>query len=180
MLFGSDTLDIWLAQANKHLKRVADTTEESSHASPVRDEASPMDAAPDAEAGKDSSAAGEGTADAVVTGSDSGPRQNAIHSSHAKDEPSAMEDTAASVQGSQTETTSSKTVQGKADATERPSVQTLTGVKEGEASEAPQEALGAPEVLEAAPPANDAVLAGRSESQAASQDGAAGAPHAHS
>lgn len=48
---------------------------------------------------------------------------------------------------------------------EETSVQTLTGVKEGKASEPAQEALDVPEVLEAAEPATDADLPGHSPEQ---------------
>ena len=163
VLFGSDTHDVWLAQANKHLKPVADT-EKSSHASPAKDEASPMDAAPTEEAGKHDSPAAEGSAEALVTKHDSSPSPSTSDSPPEKDEPSAMIGTGESQHASETGEAASKTAQGQEDATQGQSVQTLTGVKEGEASEASQEALGAPEVLEAAPPANYANLSGHSAS----------------
>lgn len=169
MLFGPDTLDVWLAQADKHLEPIPDTTEKSSRASPVKDDATPMDTALDAQAGKDDSAAVEGTAEAFVRKGESGPRPGTSDSSPAKDEPSAMTDTAKPLHASETDAIANKTAQGKEDVKQGQSVQTLTGVKEGEASDASQEALGAPEVLEAAPPANYADPPGHSASQDASQ-----------
>lgn len=47
VLFGSDTYDVWLAEANKHLKPVTDTGNDTqqgdvSRSSPAKDKASPM------------------------------------------------------------------------------------------------------------------------------------------
>ncbi|KAL3144436.1 hypothetical protein ABBQ32_004181 [Trebouxia sp. C0010 RCD-2024] len=167
VLFGSDTLNVWLAQADKLLQPVVDTTEKSSVASPLKDDATPMDTALDAQAGKDDLPAMAGTAAAMKRDSGSGPSTS--DSSPAKDEPSAMTDTAAPLQASKTEAIANKTAQGKEVVTQGQSVHTLTGVKEGAASEASQEALGAPEVLEAAPPANYADPLVHSASQDASQ-----------
>lgn len=180
VLFGSDTLDVWLAKADKLLKPVADTTEEStsSHASPAGDEASPMDDTPDAKADKDEPSPMQGTAGASATEDESSPMQTATHKPPARDEPSAVQGTAASQQALEPRATDSTPAQSTGSVEQGQSVQTLTGVKEGEASEASQEALGAPEVLEAAPPANDADMPGHSGSQDASQkgkDSAAGA-----
>lgn len=173
VLFGSDTLDVWLAQANKHLKPIAGTTEEStpSHASPAEDESSPMDDTPNAEAGKDNSSPMEHVSqpppakdttstmpttlqDLLVTGG----------------QPSTLGGLVASQPASTSKAIDERVTQGDGGVEQGESVQTLTGVKSGDASEAPLEALGAPEVLEAAPPANDAGP-GHSGSQDALQKG---------
>ena len=170
VLFGSDTLDVWLAQANKNLKPIADTTEEStsSHASPTKDESSPMDDT-DAKAGKDDSSPMEGAAEATA---DTSPMQTTPQNILASGGEPSTRGRLTAPQASQPKATEGTAKQGNEGAEQQgESVQTLTGVKEGEASEAPLEAMGAPEVLEAAPPANDADLPGHSGSHDASKKG---------
>ena len=53
---------------------------------------------------------------------------------------------------------------------QKESVQTLTGVKEGAATLAPQEALAAPGVLEAAPPSKNSNMTGHIRAQSAIQE----------
>lgn len=178
VLFGSDTLDVWLAQANKHLKPVASTTEEStpSHASPAKDESSPMDDTPNAEAGKDNSYPMEGVSQPPPAQSDASPMLSKLQeASVTGGQPSTLGGLAASQPASDSKATDGGVTQGSGGAEQGESVQTLTGVKVGDASEAPLEALGAPEVLEAAPPANDAALPGHSGSQDALHKGKEGA-----
>lgn len=182
VLFGSDTLDVWLAQANKNLKPIAEPAEESaaSHASPAKDKSSSMDDTPDAKAGKDNSSPMEGVAEATRAEGDTSPMQTTLQTIVASGgEPSTFGGLAAPEQASELKVTEGRATQGHKGAEQQAeAVQTLTGVKEGGASEAPLEAMGAPEVLEAAPPANDANLPGHSGSQDASQketDAAVGA-----
>ena len=174
VLFGSDTLDVWLAQANKSLQPIANTTEESStsRASPVKDESSPMDDTPDAKAGKDNSSPMEGAAEAPGAESDTSPMQSTLQDILVSGgEPSTLGGLAAPDQASEPKASAGRATQGNGGAEQGESVQTLTGVKGGEASEAPLEAMGAPEVLEAAPPASSADLPEHSGSQHASQKG---------
>ena len=173
VLFGSDTLDVWLAQANKSLKPIADTTEKStsSHASPTKDESSPMDDTPDTKAGKDDSSLMKGASEAPAAENDTSPMQTTLPDIQvSRGEPSTSGGLATSERALEPKPTGGRATQGNEGAEQQgESVQTLTGVKEGEASEAPLEAMGAPEVLEAAPPANDADLPGHCRSQNASQ-----------
>ena len=174
VLFGSDTLDVWLAQANKSLKSVADSTEEStsSHASSAKDESSPMDATPYATAGKDSSSAVERAAEAPAAEGGTSSTKTTLQDILASlGEPSTLGGLPAPEQASESKATAGRATQGNVGTEQGESVQTLTGVKEGKASEAPLEAIRAPEVLEAAPPASDANLPGHSGSPDASQKG---------
>lgn len=119
VLFGSDTYDVWLAEAKKRLTPVADSSSENakacdaSRSSPAQDEASPM----------------EDTASPGRKKSSSGQQES---------------------------------FQGPESTEHASSVQTLTGVKKGTAGEAAEEALAAPEVLEAAEPAKETDLPGHS------------------
>ena len=173
VLFGSDTLDVWLAQANKSLKPIADTTEKStsSRASPTKDESSPMDDTPEAKPAQDGSSPMEGASEAPAAETDTSPMQTTLQDIPvSRGELSTSGDLATSERALEPKSTGGGATQGNEGAEQQgESVQTLTGVKEGEASEAPLEAMGAPEVLEAAPPASDADLPGRSRSQNASQ-----------
>ncbi|KAL0040249.1 hypothetical protein WJX77_001427 [Trebouxia sp. C0004] len=138
VLFGSDTYDVWLAAADKHLKPVTvndgiaqQANTDASASSPTSsDEASPMH--------------GTTSQDASL----------AIHAAGSPQRSSASKDGSARDVAATDESSKEET-----------SVQTLTGVKEGEASEPAQEALAVPEVLEAAEPATNADLPGHSPEQ---------------
>lgn len=178
MLFGSDTLDVWLAQANQHLKPIASTTEEStpSHASPAEDESSPMDDTPNAEADKDNSSPMEGVSQPPPAKNPTSTMPTTLQDILVTGgQPSTLGGLAASQPASKPKTTDDTATQGSGGTGQGESVQTLTGVKVGDASEAPLEAMGAPEVLEAAPPTNDAGLPGHNGSQDALQKGKEGA-----
>lgn len=133
VLFGSDTYDVWLAEADKHLKPVVDSADSTqvgnnnaaTLGTATDDEASPMQGTTSADQSHAAAAA-----------------QSPQLSPDSRDE-SAREE--ASMDESRKEDTA---------------VQTLTGVKEGKDSEPAQEALAAPEVLEAIKPATDADLPG--------------------
>lgn len=174
VLFGSDTLNVWLAEADKQLRPVADTTDSSASSNAgSASEVAPMDDIPAAKDAEDDSSPMKDASDAKATEHKSSPMQ--AMSSPAND-PSPMQGTTALQQSSRqaaTRATDSTEGQGtKRQGVERQgaerqgaSVQILTGVKDGKSSEAPQEALAAPEVLEAAPPANDTNMPGHDASQ---------------
>ncbi|DBA72400.1 TPA: hypothetical protein ACH3X2_010433 [Trebouxia sp. C0005] len=139
VLFGSDTYDVWLAAADKHFKPV------------VADDNMAQQANADASASSPASSV-EASPMQGTTSQDASPATNAAGSpqlSSASKHKSARE-VAATDESSKEET----------------SVQTLTGLKKGKASEPAQEALAAPEELEAAEPATDADLPGHSPEQA--------------
>lgn len=133
VLFGSDTYDVWLAAADKHLKPVTvhDNNDQQANA----------DASASSPAGSDEASPMHGTTsrDTPLAINAAGSPQ---HSSALKD--GSAREVAATDESSRQET----------------SIQTLTGVKEGKSSEPAQQALAVPEVLEAAEPATDADLPG--------------------
>ena len=157
VLFGSDTLNVWLAGADKHLTPVSSSasTATSNAASPPRDEALPMDDSQGAAAAKDDSTPMEATQD------DSGSAP--ATATQAKDVPTALQGTDAPDSSS-----GGAGADGSAAASGNSADQpgnSVHALKEVGASQAPAEALAAPEILEAAPPANNPAFSGHSTSQ---------------
>ncbi|DBB05906.1 TPA: hypothetical protein ACH3X3_009906 [Trebouxia sp. C0006] len=137
VLFGSDTYDVWLAAAEKHLKPVTANDDNAQQANADTSASSPKSS--------DDASPMQGT-----TSQDASPATNAAGS---------PQHSSASKSGSAREVATAD------ESKEESSVQTLTGVNEGKASEPAQEALAAPDVLEAAKPATDADLPGHSPDQ---------------
>ena len=145
VLFGSDTYDVWRAQADEHLQPILGSAgseeTQASEPKPVQDGSSPM----------------QGTMPPVDDGaspmqvrlspdtSPTNPLKQGHDNVQLKDE---------SPLGSLQNDTS---------------IQTLTGVKVGEAGESAQEAMAAPEVLEAAAPAQQSGLSRRGPSTDSSE-----------
>ena len=121
MLFGSDTYNIWLAEAQKRLKPVEDSSKAANASSLEGNGVEPSEN-PDATCSK----ATESASTDAMTDS---PQQSAPQHDKTGDDST---------------------------------VQTLTGVKQGKAAYAAQEALAAPEVLEAAEPVKETDLPGHS------------------
>ena len=178
VLFGSDTLNVWLAEADKRLKPVADTRDSSASSNAgSASEVAPMDDTPAAKDAQDDSSPMRDASNTTDTQHKSSPMQATV--SPATDEPSPVQGTTALQQSSgQAATGAPNSAERQGTKRQGGSVQTLTGVKSGEDSKAPQEALAAPEVLEAAAPANDINMPGHGGLQNSFQKGMGNVPDA--